>query len=571
VEGERLCLLQARPLTALPPFFPHELSTDDLEETWLLQQRLMPIHADRLPLEMWDRFLTPEDIFPRRTGKERVINGAYYSTEWEWSGNPSGYDRQGIERWLEANEPRLRQGWLGQLEAAHRANARLDEFITRAAQGPPPRAVDWVRIALEFERQENEMHCAVWHAAQWMIFTCEDLLKHFSAEELPDSAIEGLPGSLLQGLSCYSVERTAAAQELGRSVKEDSVLSAFAGQSLKGVIPSLQEQDPDCEFLKDFNALCRKFGVELPQAGEKNPHAMDAEGLLLVIKNSLPGKPDGMRNVSEVLAGSAQQRRSVEAQVRETLHNRRPGQLARFTKLLYWAQFWTPALDNRKWHGAMSLRLEDLFRRTGEALAAEGLLKRPEDFLLLTRKAWAEFVQAGNADALQRQVGQANYTYERNRRLEPPATLGRAPGESPGQAGGTSAGQPVFEGRAAAHNLAEAQTVIQGQGSVPGKARGTAYKVYDMEALEYVEALSSEHILVCAPDRFNAQWRRDWYSLLLIVRGVVSVQSAQLHHATQIARECGVPFLNISLADFKALPDRVEIEIDGSAGTVTFV
>jgi len=45
--------------------------------------------------------------------------------------------------------------------------------------------------------------------------------------------------------------------------------------------------------------------------------------------------------------------------------------------------------------------------------------------------------------------------------------------------------------------------------------------------MDYVDGLTGEHILVCAPDQFNAQWRRDWYSLFMLVRGLVTVQGAQ--------------------------------------------
>ncbi|MGE5221971.1 MAG: PEP/pyruvate-binding domain-containing protein, partial [Omnitrophica WOR_2 bacterium] len=186
VAEESIYLLQVRPITFLPPFFPHQFSAEEAEETWVLVQEkpLAPIARGRSLLEMWNRYLTPDDIFPRQKGMERLIHGYYYSTVPKWSGNPSGYDRQGIERWLDANEARLRKGWLDRLSAAHQANAWLDETIEVTSH-----AAGWVRIALEFERLENEMHAAVWHAPQWMIFTCEDLIKAFIAEVMPDSGI----------------------------------------------------------------------------------------------------------------------------------------------------------------------------------------------------------------------------------------------------------------------------------------------------------------------------------------------------------------------------------------------
>jgi phosphoenolpyruvate-protein kinase (PTS system EI component) len=57
--------------------------------------------------------------------------------------------------------------------------------------------------------------------------------------------------------------------------------------------------------------------------------------------------------------------------------------------------------------------------------------------------------------------------------------------------------------------------------------------------------------------------------LFMVVRGLITVQGAQLHHATQIARECGVPFVNLPADDYDSLPDKAHAELDGSAGTVT--
>jgi phosphoenolpyruvate-protein kinase (PTS system EI component) len=65
--------------------------------------------------------------------------------------------------------------------------------------------------------------------------------------------------------------------------------------------------------------------------------------------------------------------------------------------------------------------------------------------------------------------------------------------------------------------------------------------------------------------------RRDWYSLFMVVRGLVTVQGTQLHHVTQIARECGVPFINLPEERLENLPDGVFIEIDGQVGKLTIL
>jgi pyruvate,water dikinase len=604
IAGGQLYLLQARPLTALPPFFPHQLAPAEAQETWTPylnsyatlnphERLIAPYHRERWMSELWQRFLTAEDVFPRGAFKERDFNGYRYATPRKWAGNPS--DPARTERWLDENEPRLRRDWLAQLERARRANRAADEAALAAAS-----ARDWVRIVLDLTREEDHMQAAVWYAAQWMIFTCEDLLERFFKAVLPNPEIAGLPGVLLQGLSCYSVERTAAAQDLatrareaigwaasesdvppsvgvdlrvdpGRThrcaptteIPEDAVRTAFAEKPLLEVVPFLERRCPESAFLGQFRRFCRHYGLEIPRAGQgKSAPGLDIEGLLLVIKTGLL-HPEGQRTVKDVLAASVQQRQAAAQQVRKDLLAQCPGQIERFDKLLDWAQFWTPALDNRKWHCAITLRLSELIARAGEALVAEGLLEHREHFKLLTPAEWAAYAQTGDAAVLRSQYQASRRVYERNRRLQPPAYLGYAPVTKDSENPPASKKQVPIS--------IPAQAVFKGEPISGGQVRGIAYKVSNLESAEYLDDLSAGQILICASDAFNAQWRRDWYSLFMVVGGLVTVRGSQLHHATQIARECGLPFINLPDANFSDLPDRVEVELDGKKGVLCVV
>lgn len=252
IANGRLYLLQARPLTALPPFFPHELSPEEAALTWTpylnrhgtmnQQERLIaPYHRERWLLQLWNYYLSPDDVFPHRIGKERDFNGYRYSTEWQWGGYPGPVDWGRIEHWLDEHEPELRRQWLTQLEHVHQVNQWLDTEVAKLQSSPSCRAIDWVQTALIYEREEYQMQAVVWYASQWMIFNCEGLLKWFFQEVMPTTDIPNLPAGLLQGLSCYSVEITRAAQALGRAVDEAEVRQAFSEQPLSQVIPFLQK------------------------------------------------------------------------------------------------------------------------------------------------------------------------------------------------------------------------------------------------------------------------------------------------------------------------------------------
>ncbi|MHB0874630.1 MAG: PEP/pyruvate-binding domain-containing protein [Anaerolineae bacterium] len=572
IAGGEAHLLQARPLTTLPPFFPHELSAEDIEEAWTPCRNpyaahddsqdgpVAPIAAHRLLLDLWGCNLTPDDIFPRRLTRERLFNGYCYTTPSRWSGNPSGYDRLDEERWLDANEPRLRREWLDYYGRMHRANAWLDHAMGRASV-----AADRLGLFLQFEH-DDEAAWAGFYAAQWMALALDHYLKGFFRDVMPEAAIEGLPGSLLQGLSCYSVERTAAAQDLGRGVLEPFIRAAFRDRPLSGVFPFLLSEHPDCQFLKECAAFCDRFGLEtLEVAAGKSRGSFDIEGLLLAIKASIPGCGRQAPSVRDALVEAAHRRRAAVEEVRAYLRLHRPDQLRRFDKLLDWAYVWVPALDDRKYHFAMTVRLRRLMRRTGEAMAAEGLLDDPQDLTLLPLEVLRAYVADPDAEAFRVQYRQCRQAYERNRRLRPLPYLGRAPGDEAPQSAGARSGDQ------AATPQAEPTTggVFRGQAIAPGKARGVARKVASLESHDYADGLTGEDVLICPRDEYNAQWRRDWYSLFMVVRGLVTVQGAQLHHATQIARECGVPYVNLPDDDFDLLPDGVEVELDGSAGTLT--
>ena len=43
----------------------------------------------------------------------------------------------------------------------------------------------------------------------------------------------------------------------------------------------------------------------------------------------------------------------------------------------------------------------------------------------------------------------------------------------------------------------------------------------------------------------------------------------QLHHTTQLACECGIPYINLTKDDWESIPDNVKIALDGDTGVLT--
>jgi len=198
--------------------------------------------------------------------------------------------------------------------------------------------------------------------------------------------------------------------------------------------------------------------------------------------------------------------------------------------------------------------------RTGAALAEEGLLDDPADLLLLTAQDLASIAKSHDVRQYRETYQARRREYERNRRLRPPEFLGRSPdppqSEVPSGPGEDVGERPVSEGR----------TVFEGRGLSPGRTTGIVHKTRDVDDLAFLDSLGEQDILVCP---CFTSCGTDWLSLLVVARGLVTVQGSQLGHTIQIARECGVPYVHLTTDDWESIPDGAKVALDGTKGTIT--
>lgn len=569
VAGANIYVLQVRPITALPPFFPHQLDGPDAGCTWTPSDPawyhtvepgcrvVAPFFKHRWASELWLRHQpAAEKALPRPVWQERDFNGYRYATTWVWGGPWRDLER--TERWLDETEAHLRQDWLDRTRELLQACERVAE-----AQREARCAADLIPLLLSFHELEVDFLAAVWSAPQSLGWICEGLLLHLIQDAAPGFPVE----LLLQGLPCYSLERTISAQDLGRSLGEEA-RSVFRSEPLSRVIVSLAARHPGCAFLQAYERLCWRFGLRPPGWPEgwarwtyapSGEWGQDPMQTLVAIRGSALGRGQDAR---AVLATREKERTAAEADLRTRVAQRDPSLLGRLDKMIGWAQFWVPVLDNRKWHLVARIRLADLMRQVGTMLMREGVLDRPNDLLLFTQEDLGRLTEGDEAHA-RREVARARRrAYERNRRLAPSTYLGAPPPPAAGQAPGE--GEPA----AGAHLAQDSARVLRGQGYAPGRVTGSARKTFNLDDARFLDSLGDGQIIVCAGTQ---TWDTDWLSLLMVARGLVTVQGAQLHHATQIARECGVPFVNLPEGDLDSIPDHAQIAIDGAAGTVTFL
>lgn len=553
VADDKVHVVQVRPLTALPTFFPHELSATEATFTWTPSdpvwyrpakpgERLVaPFFHDRWALELWLRH-SPGEYFPQQMGRERDFNGYRYQTPWQWGGTIHTPEEH--IAWLTVHEADLQMLWLAQQRTMQETCQRTMQ-TRRLAQ----RAAELIPALLDLRAAEIDFMAATWGAPQWMIFTCEWLLKAFLKTIAPDFAI----GRLLQGLPCLSQTRTEQAQALGRAIVEPTVRTAFIEQPLDQVLPYLVQNDSDCQFLHAYTAFCWQFGMCPPTWPAAWRGDDNQAQILLVIKKSLLGEGQDARTVRAV---GAHERMKAETELRDRIAQVDATLLPRFQLLLTWAHFWTPQLDNRGWlAGFIHVRLLDLLRGTGELLVDEGILDLSTDLYLLTPEVLRQIANTADGNERRHLVQQRKQKYERNRRLTPPAFLGCPP--EPLSAADGQVAIPTPD--------ATPGTVLHGEGLAPGQVTGIARKTLDLNDATFLDSLTTDDIVVYPGYR---TWP-DWLSLFTVVKGVVTVQGVQLHHAAQIARECGVPYVNLSQHSWESIPEQATLTLDGAQGTVT--
>ncbi|MFA6109993.1 MAG: PEP/pyruvate-binding domain-containing protein [Candidatus Latescibacterota bacterium] len=559
--GDDLYVVQVRPITALPEFFPRELTGEEAKQTWLQSdgvwyhappqdRRLVaPLFSDEWALERWQRYALHENP-PLPTpwqGEERDFNGYRYSTFWVWRGF-LGLEES--EQGLIAQEPRFRAQWETGKETLRRESGEVGEALDRARSSS-----ELIPILLRVKQRAFDFNALSFGPAQHLGWRCSQLLGHFLQQT--GSAVTS--DALLEGGASLWFERTRALQQLAREIDEDFVREALLHQPLDQVRVFLMEHHPDCRFLARYEKLCWEFCLTPPSLASRgqDPGIFNEAQILFAVRSVLV---DVASDIEAAWARSRQRAAACADEVRRELSGDAV-RLARFERLLDWARYWGPALEDRMLAVILFSRLNETVWRTGRALMEEGITESVDDVHLLTSADLRQIAGSRDAQSTRALSQKRRREFERNQRLTPPAFLGLKPAPAhtavsaaPSTEEPKGGGGPVFSGR----------------GMTPWSATGVARAVRSLNDAALLASLTPEMILVC--DGSSLSYYADWVSLFLVVKGLVIVgEHSGMHHAIQVARECGVAFVHLPETELSTLQDGARIAIDGAAGTVTLL
>ena len=569
VTEDEIFVVQVRPITALPEFFPHYLPRHARDKTWRLAEHwhfpyrqiegkiMPPLYRDLLIAEKTARYqrVGPIELSPYcHAGAEMDFNGHRYTIDGGgWWLNESA-ERQ--EAYLTEYEAKLRHDYLDGFQRRFPAMAEKAIELAQEVQTVEARidAILWARDEM------FDVFALGGGPSQIISVVCNGLLRDFLANYLPDCTMEDLLQGHHPDLDPYFPQvQVAHAERLAQFVGADR--RAFDEMNMPQLIDYLTQKHMDSPFIQAFEDYCSSLGLVPPSrfvdtdGTEWQPYY----GMLQMVRGALKGQGHNTQTIQEQVT---RRREECVSAARQILAKETPELLQRFEQLLDWAYFWGPALNNRGWTGITLHRLGDLVTAMCRGLQEDGLVDRSEDIGYFTAEDLAHIAQTQDIEEGRRIWQRRRQEYERNDRLTPPTYLGKEPDKPIPQM------MPSKE-KEVTKSTIESAALIQGTGAVPGQNDGRARKI---ESLDESDTVGAEHVLLFAqPMQFMAGHTPILFSLTLRVRGMVCITSSfgLMYHLAQIARECGVPIVLISPEDMARIPEGAELELDGLQGTVT--
>jgi phosphohistidine swiveling domain-containing protein len=482
VDGE-ISVVQARPLTALPAFFPYHLPAEKGRYTWrpvplwpfvfweLGGQIMPPLYRDLSLVEKDNRYhrYAFELEAGGYQGEELDLNGYRYIAR---KGNATQWSLEEKEQYLGRCEADLRREWL---------ETKLKRYPALRAQAE----------ALQSGTQTLSEQIA---ALLWARDTQFDVY-----------AVSCGPAGLLGGL-CQALWNDFTAQHLA-----DFPLHRL----LQGCHDDLHPYFPH---------------VQLPAEQQETARVR--------------------------YAAAAQDQQLAHTEACDHLTRVAPDQLPRFARRLDWVRFWGSAKNDRGW----GVGLQPLWSTLCDALVGAGLIDMPTDIGYFTAQDLGYIAATGDVTEGRRILARRQLEYEGYARLQPPEMLGRSPEQH-------AAPRPE---ELVAEDRADDGATIRGTGLVHGTGRGRARKI---DSLEEAPTVSDGEVLLFATElNATSGYSPVLLSLMLRVCGMVTMKGrTNTNHIAQIARECGVPIVQIAPEDMARIDNGAELLVDGAKGSVRLV
>jgi pyruvate,water dikinase len=580
-EGERLYLLQARPITGLPPERPREVWTRRFGDEYLAGYTT-PIAFTFLV--RWIVDWTFHDV-ARLTGRRDLLDlepirryrgylyasGAY--TRAALRAVPRGAREGALRDWytplwceqvasepfepllllrsiaVPLREPDARMGRNRAALAAHCARIE-DDILPKLQQDYGSLSDAELRTQLTQVDRLGQNHFRVirFGQGQWNpLFhgLLQGLLRAWAGDasgELYQLLVSGLPGT-----------HTAAVNRdlwrLGLLARESPELRSglLAGETAE----ALRARTTSASLWPAFDAFLRAHGHRSASREVSQPRWSETPELVLTFVRAQLRSPVPPRDPGELEAESQGRRREAEARARAAVGGRFLGAPRR--ALLRWvgrqAQLFTVYRENQRYHlDYLMAHVRQLLLEIGRRLEAAGVLAEPfEVFMLEADELERQLAEPAPSDALRAAIAERVAHYHRWKDRMPATHLFDGIETEGEQVEGDPSEAPPLQGDRL------------GVGASRGVVKARLRVVEDIASLDRIE-----------PGEILVAQNIDpaWTGVFPILGGLITETGGLLSHGALLAREYGIPAVMGVPQATTRFATGMRAELDGTRGSV---
>ena len=369
------------------------------------------------------------------------------------------------------------------------------------------------------------------------------------------TALGGHVGSYVRGLPSKAMAAQAQLEEIAGAINEsDPLRELVLDTPAPRLLHALAGHPGGASILDALQQYLDEYGHQIYNLDFAAPTLADDPLPVLLSLKAAVAHPD--RDARTRQEAMAQQR---EALVARTLRALNPVQRPVFRLLLGWAQRYTPIREEALFYvGAGWPALRRLALELGRRLVESGSLDSPDDLFYL-RSAELAAASTARAEGTSRPdlAGLARKRRdlrEARKRLEPPVVI--PPG---GRLRFGPIDMSMFEPKPRA---ASTGPTLEGFAVSPGQVTAPASVIHSPQEFD---KMAPDSILVCTTTT------PAWTPLFAQAKGLVTDIGGALAHGSIVAREYGIPAVMGTGEATQRIKDGELIRVDGDRGTVTLV
>lgn len=363
-------------------------------------------------------------------------------------------------------------------------------------------------------------------------------------------------GMFLRGFPSKTIEAQECLEALANSLRSDAILGKIARTASPEKLLNEIKHHPIGENLQHY---LKRFGHQVYTLDFVEPTQVEDP---LPVVSSLKAMVDVPVAISSLQARLSEERLMLE---RQTMAAFGPIRRWAFRKLLGWAQKFGPHREEALFYiGSAWPTLRALALELGRRLTARGFLDSPEGVFYLRSEEISNIIDLDPAAHPNRDIpSNASIRAAVRERilLRDARKRLHAPGFVP--VGGSFRVGPIRMTMWETQKRNDADSdVLEGFPVSPGQVTGTASVI--MSPADFSDMIP-DTILVC-PTTTPA-----WTPLFSQARGLVTDIGGILAHGSIVAREYGIPAVLGTGSSTKKILTGQRIKVDGSAGTVTLL